>query len=54
MLKQMMEDNFFLALLLLSVMGLVLGIVCVYFIALLIALINSFGLLFSVLSGGYG
>jgi len=54
MFQELIAKHFLLAILLLSVMSMVLGIVLVYLMALLIALFNISSALFEVLGGGYG
>jgi hypothetical protein len=52
--KQRIADNFFLALVMLSICGLMLGVILVYLIVLVIALCQLATDIFTLIGGGYG
>jgi hypothetical protein len=52
--QRAIANNFFLALVMLSICGLMLGVVCVYLIMLAIALCQLAMDIFTLVGGGYG
>jgi len=54
MIKRLMDESIWLAILLLSVISVFVGIVATYIVFLLVALFSFLGALFQIMGGGYG